>query len=203
MAIVLYGKPPTRAVRVAWMLEEMGLPYGVRQVDFRHRDSDPEFMAANPAGLIPAMKDGDVVMAESVAIMEYLAARYGPTPLVPKPDAPNFPTYLQFLHFGEASLCAPLNVVVASRFMAPEEHKANWGATVAADMCIRRTALMIRQLEQTPYLAGEDFTAADISSGYGLFVMGFLGLADRLDPKLTAYLARLQERPAFQRATAA
>jgi glutathione S-transferase len=202
MTITVFGKPPTRALRVIWMLEELGLAYETRSVDFRNARRDEEFMAANPAALIPAMVDGDVTMSESTAILEYLGARYGPTPLAVKPDAPNYPKYLQFLHFGEASLCGPLNVVVASRFMAPDDQKANWGATAAAEMCIRRSVLARTQLEQAPYMAGEEFTAADISVGYGLHVLGFLGLGERLDPALRDYLAKLQERPAFQRASA-
>ncbi len=203
MTITIFGRPPTRALRVIWMLEEMGLSYETRPVDFRTAARDAEFMAANPAGLIPAMVDGEVAMAESVAMIEYLASRYGPTPLAPGPDAANYPLYLQFLHFGEASLCGPLNVVVATRFGAPEEHKQNWGAQAAADMCIRRSALAVSQLARTPYLAGQDFTAADISVGYGLHVMGVLGLGDRLDASLKDYLGRVSERPAFQRALAA
>jgi glutathione S-transferase len=203
MTITVFGKPPTRALRVIWMLEEMGLPYETRQVDFRNASKDPDFMAANPAGLIPAMVDGEVAMGESVAILEYLASRYGPTPLAPEPGAANYPKYLQFLHFGEASLTAPINVFVATRFMAPEDQKSNWGSNIAVEMCLRRSVLAKDQLSRTPYLAGEAFTAADISVGYGLHVMGVLGLGDRIDPDLTAYLDRLKERPAFQRAAAA
>ncbi len=65
---------------------------------------DPEFLAINPAGFIPAIQDGDVTMVESIAIMEYLMARYGPTPLAPAPHDPTFPAYQQFLHLGEAGL---------------------------------------------------------------------------------------------------
>jgi len=147
------------------------------------------------------MTDGDVSMCESVAMMQYLAERYGPTPLAPAPDAPNYPKYLQFLHFGEASLTAPLNVVVFSKFMAPDEHKSNWGATAAGDMCVKRSVLALKQLEKTAYVAGDEFTAADISVGYGLYVMGFLGLAEQLEPRLKSYLGTLIERPAFKRAT--
>ena len=80
--ITLYGEG--RGFRVAWLLEEMGLPYRLRQVDlFDGVENDTEFLAINPAGFIPAIVDGDTVMVESIAIMEYLMARYGPTPLVP------------------------------------------------------------------------------------------------------------------------
>ena len=203
MTITVFGKPPTRALRVLWMLEEMGLPYEVRPVDFRRAREDKDFIAANPAGLIPAMVDGEVAMGESTAMLQYLASRYGPTPLEPAPGAENYPKYLQMLHFGAASLTAPLNVLVATRVMAPEEHKSNWGATAATEMCLRRSALATDQLGKSQYMAGDAFTAADISVGYGLYVMGVLGLGERLDPALQAYAAKLQERPAFQRAMAA
>ncbi len=202
MTITVFGKPPTRALRVVWMLEEMGLPYEVRPVDFAKRTADEDFMAANPAGLLPAMTDGEVSMCESVAMLEYLASRHGPTPLAVDVKAANYPKYLQFLHFGEASLAAPLNVVVAPRFMAPEDQKDNWGSEAAGNMSLGRSVLVVDQLGKSPYMAGEHFTAADISVGYGLYIMDRLGLGDRLDPKLKAYSAMLQERPAFQRAMA-
>jgi glutathione S-transferase len=73
-----------RGFRVVWLLEEMGLPYRLRPVDLlAGAENDPEFMAINPGGFIPAIQDGDVTMVESIAIMEYLMARHGPTPLAP------------------------------------------------------------------------------------------------------------------------
>ena len=92
-----------RGFRVAWLLEEMGIPYRLRRVDLLAGvEKDPEFLAINPAGFIPALQDGDVTMVESIAIMEYLMSRYGPTPLAPDARNPAFPAYLQFLHLGEA-----------------------------------------------------------------------------------------------------
>src|ERR1700761_8572796 len=94
-----------RGLRVVWLLEEMGLPYSLRPVDLlKGAESDPEFIAVNPGGFIPAMTDGDVTMVESIAIMEYLMGRYGPTPLAPQPRDPAFPAYQQFLLLGEAGL---------------------------------------------------------------------------------------------------
>jgi hypothetical protein len=81
-----------RGFRVVWLLEEMGLPYRLRPVDLlAGAENDPEFMAINPGGFIPAIVDGDVTMVESIAIMEYLMARYGPTPLAPAPSDAIFP----------------------------------------------------------------------------------------------------------------
>jgi len=200
--ITVYGAPPTRALRVLWMLEEMGLTYEVRRVDFATRDQDPDFVDANPAAAFPAMRDGEVAMMESCAILEYLAARYGPTPLAPDPDDPTFPAYLTYLHFGEASLAGPMNVVIASRFMAPEADRKNWGAGWVVDNFVRKSAALVRRLGESPYLAGPEFTAADISCGYAIGFARSLGAGDRLDPSLGDYLARLTARPAYQRAAA-
>ena len=88
--ITVFGEG--RGFRVVWLLEEMGLAYRLRRVDLLAGvDKDPEFLAINPGGFIPAIQDGDVTMVESIAIMAYLMARYGPTPLAPDPHDPAFP----------------------------------------------------------------------------------------------------------------
>jgi glutathione S-transferase len=106
--ITVFGEG--RGFRVVWLLEEMGLPYRLRPVDMLAGvENDPEFLAINPAGFIPALQDGDTIMVESIAIMEYLMARYGPTPLAPDPRTIRaFPAYQQFLHLGEAGLASSL-----------------------------------------------------------------------------------------------
>src|SRR6186713_2950410 len=126
--ITVYGEG--RGFRVAWLLEEMGLAYRVRPVDLLSGlEDDTEFLAVNPAGFIPAIVDGAVTMVESIAIMEYLMARYGPTPLAPDAHDPAFPAYQQFLHLGEAGLATLMMPVIVSRFIAPEAERENWGAT--------------------------------------------------------------------------
>jgi glutathione S-transferase len=198
--ITVYGAPPTRALRVLWMLEEMDLEYEVRPVDFPQRFEDAEFMAASPAGALPAIRDGDVQIMESCAILEYLGAKYGPTPLTPTFGDPTYPAYVSFLHFGEASLTAPLNVTIGSRFFAPDEQKQNWGALFAIDLFVRKAAALVGPLSRAPYVAGETFTAADISCGYALGLARYFGAEDRLEPAVRDYAARLAERPAYQRA---
>jgi glutathione S-transferase len=90
--ITVFGEG--RGFRVAWLLEEMRLPYLLRPVDLLAGvENDPDFLGINPAGFIPAIRDGEVTMVESIAIMEYLMARYGPTPLAPNPHDPAFPAY--------------------------------------------------------------------------------------------------------------
>jgi glutathione S-transferase len=200
--ITVFGSPPTRAMRVVWMLEEMGLDYEIRPVDFANRFKDREFITINPAGFLPAISDGDVAMFESVAILDYLGRKYGPTPLIVAQDAPNWPQFLQYMHFGEASMVAPMNVTIGSRFFAPEEEKDNFGARLAVDMTVSRSKVIAKQLEKTPYMAGQAFTAADISVSYFMGFADLFTFKDRLDPLVIDYYERLKERPAFQRAAA-
>src|SRR3984957_14170334 len=189
-----------RGFRVVWLLEEMGLSYKLRPVDLlAGAENDPEFMAINPGGFIPALRDGDVVMVESIAIMEYLMARHGPTSLAPAPPDPTFPAYQQFLHLGEAGLAASIYFVSGARNIAPEAERHNWSAGQALDVFETRLGLVTRRLARSPYLAGEAFTAADISVTYALELaqrsVGFaLGEAE------LAYVARTTGRDAYQRA---
>jgi len=198
--ITVFGEG--RGFRVVWLLEEMGLAYRLRPVDLKTGvENDLEFLAVNPAGFIPAIQDGDVTMVESIAIMEYLMARHGPTPLAPDPHDSAFPAYQQFLHLGEAGLAASIYFVVVSRSLAPEAERRNWGARKALEVFESRLGLVTRQLARSPYVAGEAFTAADISVTYALELAQrsggvVLGEAER------AYLARSSGREAYKRAMA-
>ena len=196
--ITVFGEG--RGFRVVWLLEEMGLPYQMRPVDLLAGvDKDTEFLAVNPAGFIPAIRDGDVTMVESIAIMEYLMARYGPTPLAPDPHDPAFPVYQQFLHLGEAGLAASIYFAAVSRNLAPEAERQNWGAGKALEVFESRLGLVTRQLARSAYLAGDSFTAADISVTYALEFAQRSGAA-ALGKAEQAYVARTTGREAYRRA---
>jgi len=196
--ITVYGEG--RGFRVVWLLEEMGLAYRLRPVDLlAGLEDDTEFLAVNPAGFIPAIVDGDVTMVESIAIMEYLMARYGPTPLAPGPREAAFPAYQQFLHLGEAGLAGPNNVIVATHILAPEAERDNWTTGWALRTFESRRGLVARQLARSPYLAGDAFTAADISVTYALEFAQRTGNAV-LGEVERAYVARTTGREAYRRA---
>jgi glutathione S-transferase/3-isopropylmalate dehydratase len=197
--ITVWGGQTSRSIRVVWLLEEMGLTYRVRQVDMLAAEQDPEFLALNPADYIPAIQDGDVAMVESIAIMEYLMARYGPTPLAPAPQDPAFPAYQQFLHLGEAGLATLMMPVVVSRFIAPETERENWGAAWCLRSFQKRLRLVDQRLASSPYLAGPAFTAADISVTYALN-LGQRNCGLALNDAQQAYLARTTGRDAYKRA---
>ena len=189
-----------RGFRVVWLLEEMGIPYRLRDVDLLAGvENDPEFLAINPAGFIPALQDGDTIMVESIAIMEYLMARHGPTPLALDPSDPAFATYLQFLHLGEAGLAGALMPAIVSRFVAPEDERDNWGARWAMAIFDSRMRLVRRQLANAPYMAGRRFSAADISVTYALELAQRHGLLEP-DAPVRDYLARTTMREGYRRA---
>lgn len=197
--ITVWGGQTSRSIRAVWLMEEMGLAYGVRHVDMLAEERDPAWLAVNPGDFLPAIQDGDVTMVESVAIMEYLMGRYGPTPLQPSPDDAAFANYQQFLHMGEAGLATLIMVPLVSGFIAPEAERHNWGARWARECVERRMLLVRRQLAQARYMAGDQFTAADISVTYALNLGAkhhviALGEAER------SYLARTTGRDAYKRA---
>lgn len=200
--IAVYGSFPTRSLRVMWALEELGIDYEMRPVDLRKRMEDPEFITINPSGFLPAMRDGDVTMVDSIAILEYVNARYGNGRLAPQPNEAAFPLYQQFLHLGESGLAAYLNIIVGSKFMAPENEKDNFGARMAERMFFNRLELVSRRLSGAPMMAGNDFTAADISVTYALGMAERLGLAGKFGAEIADYRTRMAARPAFRRASA-
>jgi glutathione S-transferase len=196
--ITVFGEG--RGFRVVWLLEEMGLTYRLRPVDLlAGAEKDAKFLAINPAGFIPAIQDGNVTMVESIAIMEYLMARYGPTSLAPTPLDPAFPAYQQFLHLGEAGLAASIYFVVGARNFAPESARQNWSADQALSIFESRLTLVMRQLARTPYLAGDTFTAADISVTYALELAQTSGGVTLGDVE-QSYMARMSSREGYKRA---
>jgi glutathione S-transferase/3-isopropylmalate dehydratase len=199
--ITVFGEG--RGFRVVWLLEELGLPYRLRDVDLLAGvEHDAEFLEINPAGFIPAIRDGDVTMVESIAIMEYLLGRYGPTTLAPGPQHAAFPGYQQFLHLGEAGLAASIYFVSGARNIAPESERDNWSARQAMEVFTTRLTLVTGQLARAAYMAGDIFTAADISVGYAL-EMARKNVGLKLGDSEQAYMARLRERGGYQRALAA
>ena len=184
-----------RGVRVFWVCEEMGLPYDVGTVTY---PPSAEYLALHPLGSVPFLEDdGGVAINESVAMMLYLAQKYGPTPLLPAKDDPSLARVLQLTVFGEATLGA--NMLMAAHFGAPEADKRNWSVRSQESITEKAIAYVADLLGDNQFLAGRDLTLADISISTALGIWkGALGKA--IPDKLAAYRERLAARPAYQRA---
>jgi glutathione S-transferase len=203
--IKIYHVSPARSLRIIWLMEELGEPYEVETISF---PPDEAFLAISPTATLPTIVDGDIVMGESIAILQYLTGRrlqksmeLGLT-VGPSPNPAAYAEHLQFLHLGEASLAAPLAFALRTQRLAPDDQKTNFTSSLCRDVFRRRLAVVDKQLSDgRPYLTGERLTIADISVGYALHLAQVRG-AEALLTRLTlAYLERLRARPAFQRAT--
>jgi glutathione S-transferase len=188
-----------RGVRVAWVCEEMSLPYRVVAVGF---PPPAEYLAKNPLGSVPFLEDGDTAINESVAMCLYLAGRYGPTPLLPEKSDPAYGRVVQMTVFSEASLGAGLNTLMMAHFAAPDADKSNWSVRAQEDRVTTALAFVRKMLAGRAYLAGDHLTLADIavSTALGMW-SGALGKT--VPDDLARWRANLSERAPYQRAVAA
>jgi len=200
--IKLYFAPRTRAVRILWLLEELGLPYELERVPFRP-PAKQFFAQSTPLGKFPAIEDGGVVMSESGAIVEYLLERYGGGRLAPPVGSPERAAFLQWLHFSESTAFPPIGIVV---WLSLYRDDAARHADLIADARARGAMgldVLERALDGRRYLVGDEFSAADVMMGFTLAAARVLGvLVDGKHPGVHAYLARLEARPAYQKAVA-
>jgi glutathione S-transferase len=198
--IVLYYAPRTRAVRIRWLLEELGLPYELRRVPF----AAPQqvFTQATPLGKFPVIEDGDVTIGESGAILEYVLERYGDGRLAPAIGSSLRGPFLQWVHFAESTAFPPLGTIVWHSFYQQDAERIAPAIEDARRRASATLAVVERALTGRSYLLGADFSGADIMMGFTLEVARFLGVLGDEFPNLQAYLARLGARPAFQVATA-
>jgi len=199
--IKLYHSGRTRSVRVLWLLEELGLPYELERVEF-FPTSDAFFQQKTPTGKLPTIEDGDVVMCESGAIVEYILECYGEGRLAPPVGTPLRAQFLQWLHYAEGTAFPPLGIVIwLTRYRDDSgEHE-----TLIADARTRAAgglAFLERELGDKKYLLGDDFSAADIMMGFTLVAAQLIGVLDDRHPVLQAYTARLQARPKLQKVIA-
>lgn len=185
-----------RGLRLFWQCEEMGLPYQIETVSY---PPSAAYLAKNPLGSVPFLEDEGVAINESVAIMLYLAQKYGPTPLLPGQGDARLARVLQMTVFGETSLGAVLNPLMEAHFGAPDADKRNW-SVLAMERRVEQALSYVAGVHGAgPYLAGSELTLADLCVSTTLGVWkGALGKP--LPDALVAYRERLAARPAYQRA---
>jgi glutathione S-transferase len=191
----------SQSERIVWLCEELGLDYRLECHDRNASDrlAPPAYKALHPMGTAPVIFDGDLVLGESGAIVEYLLARYGPSTLTRAPGDPDFAPYLHWLHFANGTLQPNLGRnMMLRRLKVPDDNP------VAVAMRTR-LELVLAQVEnrcaQAPFLAGADLSAADIMSVFCLTTMRLFYPLDLAPyPQIRAYLQRIGARDAYRRA---
>lgn len=198
----IYHAPRTRSLRVIWLCEELKIPLEITPVDFSvaYR-ATPEWRAISPIGKVPVLTDGEFKMYESGAMVQYILDRYGNGRLQPAVGTQAHALFLQWCWFAESTLARPLGEIVNHGRMFPDGARID---AVVEEMKDRAALCLDPIVEATaaqPYLLGEDFSAADIMTGYSLMLAHWL-MPERIPAKLAGYWQRLTERPAYQRAFA-
>ncbi len=181
-------------------MEELGIPYELKMLPFPPRAHQRSFLDLNPLGTVPLLVDGETRMTESVAICEYLCATRGPTNLNLQPAEADFGAYLNYLHFGEATLTFPQTLVLRYQYFESPERRIQSVADDYAKWFLARLKTLENRLNQHEHLCADRFTIADISVGYALMLATHLGLETKMTPAVAAYWARLKIRPGFLKA---
>ncbi|UAB77716.1 glutathione S-transferase [Erythrobacter sp. SCSIO 43205] len=190
----------SQSERIVWLCEELGIEYDLKLYnrDAETRLAPPELKALHPMEIAPVITDGDLVLGESGAIMDYIVGKYAPdTPLVPGPDNPNFAQHLYWYHFANATLMTNAMMGIAVNAV---------GAEMPPPLAKRITnawAHIEKSLGESEYFGGSEFSTADIMLGFSLTTArAFSDMSIQGMPNLQAYLQKIGARPAYQAAMA-
>jgi glutathione S-transferase len=191
----------SQSERIVWLCEELGIPY---ELKCYARDpvtmlAQPDYKALHPIGAAPVITDGELVLAESAAVVEYIIAKYGNGRLALKPDHPDFAQFLYWFHFANGTLQAQLGRnMILNRLNLAADNPMLVATKARVD---RSFDLVDARVRDSAYLAGDEFTSADIMIGFSLTTMRyFLPYDFGRHPNIRNYLGRIAARPAYQRA---
>ena len=202
MLKIHHGKH-TRSLRVVWIAEELGVAYESHHVPFNPATLKSEpFLSISPFGALPAIEDGGVRMVESGAICQYLTEKYGKHPFRRELGDPDYPTYLQWLHAGEATLTPPLGAIAQHTSIRPENMRIPQVAAEAVETFKERLKVLDAHLGGKHFILGAEMSAADVMVGYALHLAALFGLMKEAPAHVGAYWKRLGARPAYERAAA-
>jgi glutathione S-transferase len=211
--IVVHHLNNSRSQRILWLLEELALEYDIKryQRDPKTMLAPPELRQIHPLGKSPVITDGDLTLAESGVIIEYLVGRYGNGRLVPAADTPQKLRYTYWLHYAEGSMMPPLLMKLI--FDRLERAPMPFFVKPVARTIARKTKssfiepninrhldYMEAELGKAAWFAGPEFTAADIQMSFPLEAAVSRGGLDSKWPKLMAFLDRIHARPAYRKA---
>ena len=196
----LYFAPNSRAVRIAWLLEELNLNYKIERYSVGDKAlRTPEFYKLHPMGRVPVLEDDGITIYESGAIVEYLLAKYDSGRFRPDINDPTFPYYLQWLHYAEGSIMGQVNTIVVETILLPPERKNDVNVKRAFKLLNIALSNVNDNLENKDFLTGS-FTGADIMTGHACIGAKRVGADISNMINIANYIERLLSRPALQKA---
>jgi glutathione S-transferase len=191
----------SQSERIVWLCEELGIAYELKHTarDPRTMLAPPDYKALHRIGAAPVITDGDLVLAESGAVVEYIIARYGNGRLALKADHPDFANFLYWFHFANGTLQANMGrLMILNRLKLEADNPILVGTKARVDRCFD---LVNARTGEADYLAGKEFTSADIMMGFPLTTMRYFQPYDlKRCPNIPVYLARISSRLAYRRA---
>jgi glutathione S-transferase len=200
--ITLYSAPKTRGTRITWLLEELMQPYDYQLIDFSKGDSQsPEFLAINPAGKVPVMKEGELILTESAAIMSYLADKFSSGTLIPVAGTPERAKFDQWSLFALTELEQPLWTMSKHRFALPKKYRVGEVIFTAQWELQKALLLFSEGLGKKDYILGVKFSAVDILFCQTLIWAGSFK-QDIAQKNLLDYRNRVMARPSYGQAIA-
>jgi glutathione S-transferase len=195
----LHHAPNSRAGRILWLLEELQLPYELNRMEFSPKAlKSDEHRARHPLGRVPVLEDGDVMLYESGAIVEYIIARHTDGALKPAVDSPLFPRYLQWFHYCEGMVMPPVNTIVVQTVLLPPERRSEEALGQARRLLTKALEPVNEALEGHDYMIGA-LSGVDFMLGHACFMARRLGCVPEEMTHLHAYVKRLEARPAFDK----
>jgi len=191
----------SQSERIVWLCEELGIPYELKHTarDSRTMLAPAPYKALHPIGSAPVITDGDLVLAESGAIVDYVIAKHGNGRLALGAGHPDFAQYLYWFHFANGTLQAGMGrLMMLNRLKLDSDNPVLATSKARVDRAFDLVDARVREAE---YFAGKDFTAADIMMGFSLTTMRYFQPYDLgRCPNIVKYLARIGARPAYRRA---
>lgn len=196
----LHHAPTSRAGRIIWLLEELEIKYELNSMKFHPSDlKSDEHRKRHPLGRVPVLEDGDIILYESGAIVEYILEKHAPGKLKPAVHTELYPQYLQWFHYCEGMVMPPINTIVVQTIILPKERQ-NQEALSQAQKLLGKSLMPVDQnLEGKEYLIG-DFSGADIMLGHAIYMSNKLGcVSDDLN-NIKNYIEKIKSRPHFLKA---
>jgi glutathione S-transferase len=201
--LIIHHLGVSQSERIHWLCEELGIPYELKiySRDSVTRMAPAAYKALHPMGIAPVIDDGELRLAESGAIIEYIIQKYGDGRLAVPPSSPDYARYLFWFHFANATLMPAemtgiLGLMLGADMSGPVAQLLNQRSGLAM-------AMLEQRLAEAPYLAGQDFTAADLINFFPLTTLRHFVPKDLANfPNIRAYLQRVGARPAYLKAMA-